>query len=113
MSQTLLYPNTEESTALVHPYFVTFQANDNKPRWAIPVAPVESLDKTLPLYCPVVCIEEEDFAVLTDKMIELPSECLQNPVSEFNSYRDVIMDAIDLFLMELGSSAKGSARTEI
>lgn len=102
MAQFDLYLNTDQDTNKIYPYFIDIQnglLETLNSRVVIPLTPLRKTDKAYPKnLCPVIQINNEDFAVLTHQMTSVSVNFLQEKALSVVVYRDDIIAAIDFLV---------------
>lgn len=101
MKQYDLYENTDSASQVVYPYFVDVQTgllNDLNSRVVIPIAPAldaKSFPKNL---CPIIDINNKQFALLTHQITTVSSSFLESKEGSLLLNRDDIISALDFLL---------------
>lgn len=102
MSQFTLYQNTDKATKKTYPYFLDVQSNlvsILNSRLVIPLTPATKLDTSAPeKLCPVIPLDEGEFALLTHQLTSVPVTILKNPITNLETFRDEVISAIDLLI---------------
>ena len=101
MKQYDLYENTDPDSQGTYPYFVDVQTGllqDLNSRVVIPIAPAldaKSFPKNL---CPIVEINNKQFALLTHQITTVSSSFLESREGSLLLNRDDIISALDFLL---------------
>lgn len=101
MKQYDLYKNTDSASQVTYPYFVDIQTgllNDLNSRVVIPIAPAldaKSFPKNL---CPIIDIDNKQFALLTHQITTVSSSFLESKEGSLLLNRDDIISALDFLL---------------
>lgn len=101
MKQYDLYENTDSDSQVTYPYFVDVQTgllNDLNSRVVIPIAPAldaKSFPKNL---CPIIDINNKQFALLTHQITTVSSSFLESKEGSLLLNRDDIISALDFLL---------------
>lgn len=101
MKQYDLYENTDSASQVTYPYFVDVQTgllNDLNSRVVIPIAPAldaKSFPKNL---CPIIDINNKQFALLTHQITTVSSSFLESKEGSLLLNRDDIISALDFLL---------------
>lgn len=101
MKQYDLYENTDLDSQVTYPYFVDVQTgllNDLNSRVVIPIAPAldaKSFPKNL---CPIIDINNKQFALLTHQITTVSSSFLESKEGSLLLNRDDIISALDFLL---------------
>jgi toxin CcdB len=102
MSQFDLYVNTDKSTNKTYPFFVDVQnglLDTLNSRLVIPLTLVKKADKPYPNnLCPIVQVNDKEFALLTHQMASVPASLLKKKESSLSDYRTEIISAIDFLI---------------
>ncbi len=102
LAQFALYRNTNKRTSKAYPYVLDVQSDLTEvldTRIVIPLIPARALDKSSPdKLCPVLHIEEGEFAVMTHLMTSIPLAALKNPITTLETFREEVIGAIDLLI---------------
>ena len=101
MKQYDLYENTDSDSQVTYPYFVDVQTgllNDLNSRVVIPIAPAldaKSFPKNL---CPIIDINNKQFALLTHQITTVSSSFLESKEGSLLLNRDDIISELDFLL---------------
>ncbi|MBV1789632.1 CcdB family protein [Marinobacterium sp. D7] len=102
MDQFDLYVNTDKDTNKTYPYFVDIQnslLDTLNSRVVIPLTPIKKSEKNYPEnLCPIVKINNENFALLTHQITSVSVNFLKKKETSLSSKRDDIVAAIDFLV---------------
>ena len=98
MAQFDVYKNHSSKTKQEIPYFIDVQhdvVNDLNTRLVIPIYSNIKALKKLNISCE---IKEEKLTILTNKMTSVPSDILDEKVTNLSQHRDEIIASIDFLI---------------
>ncbi|CAA0117780.1 Toxin CcdB [BD1-7 clade bacterium] len=101
MKQYDLYENTDPDSHASYPYFVDVQTGlleDLNSRVVIPIAPALDAKAFPKNLCPIVEINNKQFALLTHQITTVSSSFLENKEGSLLLNRDDIISALDFLL---------------
>lgn len=102
MGQFTLYQNTDHSTQNTYPYFLDVQSDllsVLNSRLVLPLTPEQRLEASAPeKLCPIVQLDDGNFALLTHQLTSVPNKMLKEPVGSLEICRDEIISAIDFLI---------------
>ena len=98
MPQFDLYENTDDETKNAYPYFIDVQTgllDDLNSRVVIPLVPALDAGNYPRNLCPVVLINNENYAVMTHQITTVSLSFLSEKDGSLLLYRDDIISSID------------------
>lgn len=102
MAQFSLYKNQDKNTSKAYPYFVDVQNElvaSLDSRLVIPLTPIALMENKAPKQlCPIICLQDGDFILLTHQLTSVPAKYLKEAVADLTSFRDEIIGAIDFLI---------------
>ena len=101
MKQYDLYENTDSASQVTYPYFVDVQTgllNDLNSRVVIPIAPALDAKSFPKNICPIIDINNKQFALLTHQITTVSSSFLESKEGSLLLNRDDIISALDFLL---------------
>ena len=101
MKQYDLYENTDPDSQSTYPYFVDVQTgllDDLNSRVVIPIAPAQDAKSFPKNLCPIVEINNKQFALLTHQITTVSSSFLESKEGSLLLNRDDIISALDFLL---------------
>ena len=101
MKQYDLYENTDSASQVTYLYFVDVQTgllNDLNSRVVIPIAPALDAKSFPKNICPIIDINNKQFALLTHQITTVSSSFLESKEGSLLLNRDDIISALDFLL---------------
>mgnify|MGYP000523633892 CR=1 FL=1 len=102
MSQFSVYKNKNSRTKKIFPYLVDIQSNlldQLRTTIVIPLGKYSTVkDQVITKLCPIVEIDGNKYAALTQQMAGIEKSLLGSNVTNISDYRSEFVDAIDLII---------------